>query len=105
MIDNWIKRKKDAKEKKEDKGSSSSSSSGHHLRNYEAGHTYGGLKTACLQVFQITLLYGFHERKLANIVKLCGIRSKFKSQDNSLNNRVYIIFYLAGEKENRKLLF
>ena len=34
-------RKKTRKKKKEDKGSSSS---GHHLRNYEAGHTYGGLK-------------------------------------------------------------
>ena len=41
------KEKKDVKEKKEDKRSSSSGSSGssgHHLRNYEAGHTYGGLK-------------------------------------------------------------
>ena len=46
MIDNWIKRKKDAKEKKEDKGSSSSS--GLHLRNYEVGHTYGGLKKMTL---------------------------------------------------------
>ena len=36
-------------QKKEDNGlsgsSGSSGSSGHHLRNYEAGHTYGGLKS------------------------------------------------------------
>ena len=61
------RKKKDVKEKKEDKGSSSSEKDvekkmrkkkdakkrrikdhpdpPHHLRNYEAGHTYGGLKT------------------------------------------------------------